>query len=129
MEDLPVGVCFMDRFGGDALIVSVVPFDEVGIDHGLITEPGDCTGVSRALHRACQDRREMVGRQHGPQGGGDTPPVLGQRNIGRARMLPAQTPGRLAMPDDKYTHFVAAPSRTIVRTWRAIMRFSFVLIT
>src|ERR1700758_4369737 len=94
----------MDLFRRQSLILAPVPLGEVRFDAGHIGEPCQCAGLARPLHRADEYERERLLGEHRPHLFGKPPPVVGQGNVCRAGVLPAEAPRRLAVPDREDVH-------------------------
>src|SRR6516162_3042979 len=108
-EQKPARALGMDVGGAAALILSVIPFGEVGIGLGRTRATGQLGGAPRALRRAGQHFGEFCAAQPLAEGARLALTALGQRQIGAARVLTGEAPGGLAMPrniDDgqRFTH-------------------------
>src|SRR4029450_7085127 len=98
-EDHPSRPPGVDLLRGEAFVLAVVPLTQVRLEHGLIPEAGEPPRVDRTLQRPCEDQRERFLREDGTKAPRDRAPVLGQRNIRRARVLAAETPRGLPVAD------------------------------
>ena len=65
-EQLPVGVFRMNLRRSKALVIAVVPFDQIGIHFGDGPEAGQFAGAGRALQWTREDLRENQPRQPFP---------------------------------------------------------------
>jgi hypothetical protein len=81
-----------------ALILAVVPFDQVGVDFGHGAKAGQFAGPNRALQRAGKDLDKGQSPQPLTESAGVALAAFGQRQIGAAGVLAGETPGSLAMP-------------------------------
>ena len=70
------------------------------IDFSPLAETGQLASLPGALERARQNQCEGLLGQYRLQQFGHLSAILRERNIGDAGVLPAQTPFRLAMPDE-----------------------------
>ncbi len=83
------------------------------LDDGLPAEARALAGLSRPLQRADENELECLFGEHGPHLLGETAPVVCQREVCHARMLPAQTPCGLPMPYRKEIHDLSLPAQTL----------------
>jgi len=63
IPDRPAGNRFADGRRRYALVVAVVPFVKIIIDHGLVSKTSEFAGSLRALHRAAKHEREIDARE------------------------------------------------------------------
>src|SRR3954454_12022065 len=103
-EDQPARPRLMDLRGRDAFVLAVIPLHQVGLDDGVIAEPDQLAGLAGGLHRADEDDSKALFGQDGTQSLSETPPVVGQRDVGRAGVLAAEAPLGLAVPDREDVH-------------------------
>jgi len=96
-EDLPIRAFGLDLRARESLVFPVVPFHEVRVDFGSLSEAGELARARRALQRAGEDPAEFEALETLAQAPGVALPALRQRQIGAAGMLPAQRPGGFAM--------------------------------
>src|SRR5438093_13678416 len=82
----------------ETFIFAIVPFDQVAIDFGCVSEASHFAGASGALQGTREDLREHSFSQPSPKPAGVAFATLGQRQIGQFRMLAREAPGGLAMP-------------------------------
>ena len=75
-----------------------------------VAEAGKRAGLPRPLQRTDEHETECLLGQHGPQLLGEASPVVGQRDIGRAGVLPAQAPRGLAVSDREQVHWAVLPA-------------------
>ena len=99
VENHPVGRAGMDLFRRQSFVLAVAPFDEIGIHDRVRRQSCELAGAAGALERTGQHERESFARKHRREQAGDAFSVICERQIGRARMLAAQAPHSLAMPD------------------------------
>src|SRR5665213_2730531 len=59
-EERPVRPIAVDIVSSEALVFPVVPFEQVGLDLSLRTQPGKFAGSPGALHGAGQNEREAA---------------------------------------------------------------------
>src|SRR5208282_869265 len=97
-EQLPVRALHMDLSGAAALILAIVPLDQVGIDLGRTAKPGQLAGSPRALQGAGEDLGKSESAQPLTEGAGIAFAAFGQGQVGPTGVLPRETPGGLAGP-------------------------------
>src|SRR5215467_3079624 len=97
-EEVPVRALGVDVLAGAALVAPVVPLEQIRVDLGQIAEAGPLAGVGRALKRAGEDPGELASLETTAQRVGLALTCLGQGQIGQARVLAGQGPGRLTVP-------------------------------
>jgi hypothetical protein len=95
----PAGVRLPDLADGSAFHVAVVPFEQVGIDLGLVAVAGQLRGVAGAAQRADEDEREPAPGEEAPGALGLLAAGVGEREVGDAGVLPRLGPRRLAVTD------------------------------
>src|SRR5580692_2584634 len=103
-KDQPARRHRMDLLRRQSLILAVIPLGEVGMDDGHIAEPRQCAGLARPLHRADEYERERLFGEHRSHLFSKPPPVVGQGDVSRAGVLPAEAPRGFPMPDRKDVH-------------------------
>src|SRR5215470_10395726 len=103
-EDEPARRLSVDLLGRQALVLAVVPLDEVGLDDRTGRDAGQLTGFARPLQRADEHERKRSAAQGGPQEFREPAPVVGQRNVRRAGVPAVQAPLGLAVPDREHAH-------------------------
>src|SRR4030095_13904919 len=103
-EDQPTRDGLLDLRVGQPLVGAIVPLRQVGVDDGPLAQTGQLAGLPRPSQRADQDERETSPRQARPQLLGQSTPVIGERDVRRAGVPPAQAPLGLAMSDRINTH-------------------------
>jgi len=81
----------------EALILAVVPLDEVAIDFGARGEARELAGPAGALQRAGEDAGEIESFEPLAETPGVTFAAPGQRQIGEAGVLSTEGPCRLAV--------------------------------
>src|SRR5262249_52243041 len=108
-EQLPVGALPVDLCGAAALILAVVPFDQIGIDFGPGPEAGQLTGPGRTLQGTGENLCERQSFQPVPELAGVALVTFGQRHVGKSRMLAGAAPGRLAVPGQVQLRELLAP--------------------
>src|SRR5437879_2617166 len=79
-----VRAALADLGRGQALVVAVVPFHEIGIRERALGHPGQLTRLARAAERAVEDERERVAVEVRRQAAGDLASPVGQRYVGAA---------------------------------------------
>src|SRR5262249_27715274 len=84
----------------EPLVLTVVPFLQVGLDHGVSAETRQLARLARSTERARQHEREGLIGENRTQTPGHRSPVLGEPDIGHTSVLPAQAPFGLSMADD-----------------------------
>src|SRR5262245_29221654 len=98
-EDHPPRSLQMDLLGGESLVITVVPFLQVGLERRARAEARQLTGFPRSTEGARQDELERLLDQNWTQTPRERPTVLGERNIGRSGVLPAQAPLSFTVAD------------------------------
>src|SRR5438093_5541398 len=96
-EQLPVGTFLMDLDRSETFVIPVVPLDQIAIDFGCGSEAGQFAGASSALQGTRKDLREDQSGQALLKPAGVPFATLSQRQVGKSRMLPRETPGGLAV--------------------------------
>ena len=94
----PAGTFVVNLSGGPALVIAVVPFDEIVIEFSLRSEPGQVTGPRDALQRTGKDFGEGDPAHPSLELPRIALAARRQRNIRTPRMLARERPGRFAMP-------------------------------
>jgi hypothetical protein len=96
-KELPIGP-ILENFGSpEALIVAVIPFDQIPIDLGCGANSGQLASSTRSLHGACKDFAKRQISKPLTKLTGVALSAFGQRQIGRAGVLTRQTPFSLTM--------------------------------
>src|SRR5262245_63077343 len=98
-EDRPPRSLQMDLLGRESLVLTVVPFLQVGLERRAPAEARELTGLARSTEGARQDELERLLGQNRTQTPRERPTVLGERNIGRSGVLPAQAPLSFTVAD------------------------------
>ena len=80
------------------LVVTVIPFDQIGIDFGHSPEAGQFARPPGTLQRTGEDVCERHPLKPLAQATGIPFAMLGERNVGQAGVLARQAPLRFAMP-------------------------------
>src|SRR5262249_48589676 len=96
-EQLPVRAPGVDFTSAAALVISVIPFQQVAINLGNAPEAGECAGPGRAHQRTGEHLGESQSAQPLLKTQGVRRATLSQRQIGESSMLARQAPGSLAM--------------------------------
>ena len=60
-EQIPARAVFVDLHRATPLVFAKIPFDQVSIDFGCLSEAGQLAGQNCALQRACKDADEFRG--------------------------------------------------------------------
>src|SRR5215470_5018403 len=97
-EEIPVRALGVDVLARAALVAPVVPLEQIRVDLRQIAEAGPLAGVGGALERAGEDPSEVASLETTAQRVGLALACLGQGQIGQARMLAGEGPGRLTVP-------------------------------
>src|SRR5262249_37107965 len=84
--------------GAEALVLAVIPFDQVAIDLGPGPEAGQLAGPGRTPQRTGEDRGERQPFQALAEAAGVALAALGQRQVGPPRMLAREAPDGFAVP-------------------------------
>ena len=82
-----------------SLVDAVVPLAEVVRDLREALVARQPTGLAGTAERTGEHERERAARQIAPEGLGLAPARRGERHVGAPRVLPAQRPLGLAVPD------------------------------
>src|SRR5262245_9156692 len=96
-EQLPVRALGVDFTGAAALVISVIPFQQVAINLGNAPEASEFACPGRAHQRTGEYLGESQAAQPLLKTAGVALATLGQRQIGESSMLARQAPGSLAM--------------------------------
>src|SRR5262249_335634 len=86
-EQIPVGSLCMNLYGADTFVITVIPFDQIGIDFGDAPEACPFTGSRSSLQRAGQYFREDQSSQPFSKTRGVALAALGQRQVGKTGVL------------------------------------------
>src|SRR5262250_1299360 len=97
-EQLPVGTLRVNLGAGPAFVRAVVPLPEVGLDLRRGTEARQLARSDRPLQRAREDRGELHALEPLSQSDGFGFSLRGERQVGHARVLMRDGPGRLPVP-------------------------------
>src|SRR5262249_19928355 len=74
------------------LVLPIVPLHQIALDMGTVAESRQLAGLACAVERAGQDESERFFGENRPQKSGSRAPIVRERNIRHAGMLPAQAP-------------------------------------
>jgi len=96
-EQIPVRPLGVDLHAPPTLVLSVVPFQEIGVELGHATVAGQLAGAGSSLERAGEDPGERPPPEPRSQAARLSLAVRSQREIGAARVLTGEAPGRLAV--------------------------------
>src|SRR5215468_524592 len=96
-KEHPVRLLVMDLLGRESLVLAVVPLVQIGLDRRAGAEAGELTRLAGPSQRARQHELKSLLGQRGPEASGDRAPVLGERDVGHAGVLPGQAPFGLAV--------------------------------
>src|SRR5262245_51010985 len=99
-EELPVGALGVDLGRGPALVVAIVPLDEVAVELGRVREAGELAGARRALERARPYPGEAEPAQPLAEALRVALAALGERKVRAAGVLAGEAPSRLAVPGE-----------------------------
>src|SRR3984893_1102600 len=103
-KDQPARRHLMDLLRRQSLILAVIPLGEVGSDAAPAANSRQFAGLPRPRHRAAQNDSEGLLGEHRPHPLGEPAPIVGQRDIRRPGVLPAEAPPGFPMPDCKDVH-------------------------
>ena len=84
----------------EPFVLAVVPLSELVARDCDVPQPGQPTGLRRALERTRQYDRELPLLEHGTDRLGVAPALLGQRNVGATGVLSGAAPLGLPMTDE-----------------------------
>jgi len=87
----------MDFDGSPPFVITIIPFDQVTVRFGRGSKSGEFTRSGGALQGAAKDLRKADSPKTFPQKPSVAFASFGQRQIGEARVLAGNAPGRLAM--------------------------------
>src|SRR5262249_25900035 len=90
----PFGVNLLWR---KPLVLPIVPLQQIALDMRTVAESRQLAGLPCAVERARQDESEQFFGENRPQESGGRAPIVRERNIRHAGMLPAQAPLGFAM--------------------------------
>src|SRR6266576_4985976 len=93
----PVRPLLQDISCAAALVFSVVPFDQIGIDFGHGTEASQFAGASGSLQQAGEHLGDAKFAQSFPEPSGVAGAALSQWQIGQSRMLAGEAPSGFAV--------------------------------
>src|SRR5205823_4426830 len=96
-EELPVRTLLAYLRRAQAFVLAIVPLDQVGIDHGHAAKAGQLAGAGRALQGARPDMVEVLTLEALAEAAGVFFAARRQWQVGQARVLPGEAPGRLAV--------------------------------
>ena len=99
-KDIPARSSLSNIGGKQSLVISVVPFSQVGLDRSRRRESGQLTGSPRPLARAGQHSSKPIVAEPWSKFARLLLAAGGQRNVGAAGVLASQRPLGLAMPHD-----------------------------
>jgi hypothetical protein len=99
---VPVGALLADRRRRDALVVAVVPLEQVLADLGRVAEAGQPGRLARAVERAREHLGERVGAERAGELAGAVAPGLGQRHVGAPGVAPGPRPLGLRVADEPH---------------------------
>ena len=120
-EQLPIRALSIDLGRASALVLAVVPFDQIAIHFGDGPEAGQLTGPCRALQGARKHLREIQSDQSFPERAGVLLAVLRQRQIGKPRMLTGEAPRRFAVSGQVSDRKFVAHHSVLAGTARTIL--------
>ena len=103
----------MDLLGRYSLIFAVVPLGEIVVNDRDGAETRQLARLTRALHRAAEDEREVLFGKHRPKFLGEPAPILRQRDIRGPRVLAAEAPRGLSMSDREHVHARPPEAQTL----------------
>src|SRR6516165_8270669 len=86
-EYMPARTFLVDIGAGAAFVISVIPFDQVAVDLGLVSKTGQFAGPASALQRTGEYTGEGQAAQPVSQAAGVALAPFGQRQISETRML------------------------------------------
>jgi hypothetical protein len=112
-EDQPARRNLTDLLRRQSLVLTVVPLDQVGVDHCLIAEAGQLAGLSCPLHRAADNKPKRIPGEYRPHLLCKPTAVVGQRNVRRPCVLPGKAPRRLPVPDREHIHVRPRQGQTL----------------
>src|SRR5438067_8629189 len=112
-KDQPARRALVNLARRQSLVLAVVPLGEVMVYYRFVAEPSQLAGFARPLHRATEDESERLLGELRPHSFGEPAPVVGQRNIGRSSVLPAEAPRRLAVSDREDIHVRLLSGQTL----------------
>jgi hypothetical protein len=96
-EQLPVWALGVDFNSAAALVITVIPFQQVAIDLGNVSKASQLACSGRARQRTGEYFGEGKAAQPLCETAGIAFTTLGQRQIGESSMLARQAPGGFAM--------------------------------
>jgi hypothetical protein len=108
-EKQPAGHSLLDLLRRQSFILAIVPFEQIGIDRCIVDKPCQLEGFPCPSQRTDEHKRKSLLGEDRLKPLGKMPPIIGQRDVRPARMLAAETPGRLPMSDRKDLHLALLP--------------------
>src|SRR5262245_58916749 len=88
----PVRSFRMNLLWRKPLVLPIVPLHQIALDMRTAAESRQLAGLACAVERAGQDESERFFGENRPQKSRGRTPVLRERNVSHAGMLPAQAP-------------------------------------
>src|SRR5262245_15214377 len=88
----PVRSFRMNLLWGKPLVLPIVPLHQIALDMRTVAESRQLAGLAGAVERAGQDESERFFGENGLEKSGGRAPIVRERNIRHAGMLPAQAP-------------------------------------
>jgi hypothetical protein len=111
-EQQPAGRPLADLSRGQPLVLAVIPLGQIGVDHGGSAKVGQLAGLPRPLSGTDEHERECLLCERRGEPLAQPTPVVGQRDVRRAGVLPTEAPGGLPVPDRIDVHLALLPART-----------------
>ena len=108
-KDLPAGAPGMDLRRPEALVFAIVPFHQISVGFRLTAEAGKFAGPGRAAQRTCEYASEPTSSELFAELPCGELAVLGEGEIGQARMLARESPCSLTVSSEvndrqRFTH-------------------------
>src|SRR5262245_63296536 len=88
----PVRSFRMNLLWGKPLVLPIVPLHQIALDIRMVAESRQLAGLACAVERAGQDESERFFGENRPQKSRGRAPIVRERNVSHAGMLPAQAP-------------------------------------
>ncbi len=101
-KELPARPFGLNLGEAAALVIAVIPLDEIRLNAGHLSKTGQFAGSRRTLEWAAQNGRERKPFQPLSQAKGIALAALCQRQVGKPSVLPGDGPGRFSVPRQIY---------------------------
>ena len=97
-KQFPIRTLRLDFRGGESFVIAIIPFDEVGVDFGCLTEAGKLARAPRPKQRTGKHFAELLIFEPLAELAGIALTAWGERQVRQPCVLAAQCPGGFAVP-------------------------------